>query len=185
MSGDEDLFLILTHKDTDHCFGMNEIKKHGTKVIAHKHSADVIHESRDLSENPIAKRIRENYPEEDVLGEVVLSKPDQLISKETKINLGTELHVLTVEGHTPGDIAIYHSESKILFSGDAILEGMNPYVRPDSIDIETWIRNLERLKKLDIEWICPGHGALSRPRIIDQNIQYLEGKRSDFSKKKL
>jgi cyclase len=99
-----------------------------------------------------------------------------VISKDTVLNLGTKLQIFTVEGHTSGDIVIYHPRSRVLFSGDAILEGMNPYVRPDSIDIETWIRNLERLKELDIEWICPGHGKLSRPSIIDENIQYLEGR---------
>ena len=176
-SGKEDLYLILTHKDSDHYFGMNEIKRHGAKVIAHEHSADVIHKSRDLSRNTIAKMIREHYTEEDVLGNVVITRPDQVIAKDTILNLGTELHILTVEGHTPGDIAIYHPESKVLFSGDAILEGMDPYIRPDSIDIGTWIRNLERLKELDIEWICPGHGALSKPDIIDQNIQFLKGKK--------
>ena len=176
MNGNEDLFLILTHKDTDHCFGMNEIKKHGAKVISHEYSAQVIYESRDLSKNPIAKRIRSEYKYEDVLGEVILTKPDQLISEDTILDLGAELQILTIEGHTPGDIAIYHPESKILFSGDAILEGMNPYVRPDSIDIRTWIKNLERMKELDIDWICPGHGVLSKPDIIDQNIRFLKGK---------
>ena len=178
MNGNENLYLILTHKDTDHCFGMNEIKKHGAKVIAHEYSAKVIYESRDLTQNPIAERIRKEYNTEDVLGEVVLTKPDQLISEDTIFDFGDELHILTIEGHTPGDIAIYHPESKILFSGDAILEGMDPYVRPDSIDIWTWIKNLERVKELDIDWICPGHGALSKPEIIDQNIRYLKGKLS-------
>jgi glyoxylase-like metal-dependent hydrolase (beta-lactamase superfamily II) len=175
MVGNEELFLILTHKDTDHCFGMNDMKKQGAKVIAHEYSAKVIHEYRDVSKHPIVKRIRKEYKTEDVLGEVILTMPDQLISEDTTLDLGTELHILTVEGHTPGDVAIYHPESKVLFSGDAILEGMNPYIRPDSIDIETWIRNLKKLKKLDIEWICPGHGALSKPDIIDKNIKFLEG----------
>ena len=173
MNGDEDLYLILTHKDTDHCFGMNEIRKHGATVIAHEHTAEIIHSDRDISENSIAKRIRKEYNREDVLGEVMLSRPEQTITHDTTLNLGDEIQLLSIPGHTPGDIAVYHPKSKVLFAGDAILEGMDPYVRPDSINIETWIRNLERLKELDIEWILPGHGALSRPDIIDSNIQFL------------
>ncbi len=172
MKGTEDLYLILTHKDTDHCFGMNELKKHGATVIAHEHSADIIVEESDLSKNAIANRIRKTYSE-DVLGEAVLSRPDQTINRDTTLNLGEEVQLLSVPGHTPGDIAVYHPRSKVLFAGDAILEGMDPYVRPDSISIKTWIRNLERLKELDIEWILPGHGALSKPDIIDSNIQFL------------
>ncbi|MCK5239657.1 MAG: MBL fold metallo-hydrolase [Candidatus Thorarchaeota archaeon] len=174
MKGTEDLYLILTHKDTDHCFGMNEIKKHGATVIAHQHTAEVIEAERDLSENAIARRIKNKYKSEDVLGEIVLSKPDQEITRDTILDLGEEIQLLAIPGHTPADIAVYHSRSKVLFAGDAILEGMDPYIRPDSINIKTWIRNLKRLKELDIDWICPGHGELSRPEIIDSNIQFLE-----------
>jgi cyclase len=173
MKGDEDLYLILTHKDTDHCFGMNEMKKHGAIVIAHEHTAEIIFEESNISNNRIAKMIKRTYTQE-VLGEAVLSRPDQTINMDTVLNLGDEIHLLSVPGHTPGDIAVYHPRSKVLFAGDAILEGMDPYVRPDSISIKTWIKNLERLKKLDIEWILPGHGALSKPDIIDSNIQFLK-----------
>ncbi len=172
MTGDEDLYLILTHKDTDHCFGMNEMKKHGATVIAREHSADVIVEESKLSNNRIAKMVKRTYTQ-DVLGDVVLSRPDQTITQDTVLDLGEEIHLLAVPGHTPGDIAIYHPRSKVLFAGDAILEGMDPYVRPDSISIKTWIKHLERLKELDIEWILPGHGALSKPDIIDSNILFL------------
>jgi glyoxylase-like metal-dependent hydrolase (beta-lactamase superfamily II) len=173
MTGDEDLYLILTHKDTDHCFGMNEIKKHGAIVIAHEHTAEILHTERDISKNAIAKRAKKKYYSDDVLGEVILSRPEQTVIRDTALNLGDEIQILSVPGHTPGDIAVYHPRSKVLFAGDAILEGMNPYVRPDSIAIKTWIRNLERLKELDIEWILPGHGELSKPDIIDSNILFL------------
>ena len=172
MKGHEKLYLILTHKDTDHCFGMNEMKKHGATVIAHEHSAEVIVEESDLSTNRIAKMIKTTYTQE-VLGDAVLSRPDQTITQDTVLDLGEEIRILAIPGHTPGDIAVYHPRSKVLFAGDAILEGMDPYVRPDSISIDIWIKHLKRLKKLDIEWILPGHGALSKPDIIDSNITFL------------
>ena len=169
----KDLYLILTHKDTDHHFGMNEIRKHGATVISHEYTADYISTNSNLSNNPIAKRVREKHHPEDVLGEVILSRPEQTIIHDTTLNLGDEIQILSVPGHTPGDIAVYHPRSKVLFAGDTVLEGMDPYIRPDSISLKTWIRNLERLKELDIEWILPGHGALSKPDIIDSNILFL------------
>jgi len=171
MKGGEELYLILTHKDTDHCFGMNEMKKHGAMVIAHEHTADILVQESDLSKNRIAKMIKRTYTQE-VLGDAVLSRPDEIITKDTILDLGEEISILTVPGHTTGDIAVYHPRSKVLCAGDIILEGMDPYIRPDSIDLDTWIKNLERLKKLDIEWVLPGHGALSKPEIIDSNIQF-------------
>jgi cyclase len=141
-------------------------------VIAHEHSAEVIVEERDLSTNRIATMIKNTYTQQ-VLGDAILSRPDQTITQDTTLDIGEDIRLLAVPGHTPGDIAVYHPRSKVLFAGDAILEGMDPYVRPDSIDIKTWIKNLERLEKLEIEWILPGHGALSKPDIIDSNIQFL------------
>jgi cyclase len=173
MKGTEDLYLILTHKDTDHCFGMNEIRRHGATVIAHEHTADTLHSIRDLSKNPIVKRVKKEYAPDDVLGDVMLTRPEQTITKDTTLNLGDEIKILSIPGHTPGDIAVFHPRSRVLFAGDAILEGMDPYIRPDSISIKTWIENLERLKELDIDWVLPGHGSLSRPDIIDSNIQFL------------
>jgi cyclase len=174
MSTPKDLYLLLTHKDTDHTFGMNEIKKHGATIIAHEHTAEILDTAGDISEHPIARRVREEYHPKDVLGEIIESKPDQIITRDTTLNLGEEIQILAIPGHTPGDIAIYHPRSKVLFTGDAILEGMDPYIRQDSISIETWIQNLERLKEIDIDWIVPGHGALSKPDIIDSNIAYLK-----------
>jgi cyclase len=173
-SNKKDLYLILTHKDTDHHFGMNEIRKHGAIVISHEYTADYIAANNNISDNPIAKRVQDKYGPEDVLGDVILRRPDQTIIQDTVLDLGDEVQILFVPGHTPEDIAVYHPRSKVLFSGDAVLEGMDPYIRPDSISIETWIENLERLKELDIEWVLPGHGALSKPDIIDSNIAYLK-----------
>lgn len=174
MKGTETLYLILTHKDTDHIFGMNEIKKHGATVIAHEHSAEIIDAETDLSKNAIARRVKEKYKSEDVLGDIVLSKPEQTITENTILDLGEEIQLFSVPGHTPGDIAVYHPRSKVLFGGDAILEGMDPYIRPDSIDLQTWIKNLELLKELDVEWVVPGHGAISKSDIIDSNILFLQ-----------
>ncbi len=172
MNGTEKLFLIITHKDQDHWFGMDSMKARGAHVIMHSHAADVLDTFKDLSMNPIALRVRKEY-QDDVLGDVILSEPDQIITDDTILNLSEEIQILSVPGHTPSDIAVYHPKSKVLFTGDAVLEGMDPYIRPDSIDIDTWISNLERLKKLDIKWVCPGHGALSKPDIIESNIRYL------------
>lgn len=173
LNGGEDLYLILTHKDTDHCFGMNEIRKRGATVIAHEHAAEIIDAEHDITKNAIAERVREKYYPDDVLGKVILSRPDQTITQDTTLDLGDEIQILSIPGHTPSDIAVYHPRSKVLFAGDAILEGMDPYIRQDSTSIRTWIRNLERLKELDINWVLPGHGVLSKPEIIDSNIQFL------------
>ncbi|MFW9931836.1 MAG: MBL fold metallo-hydrolase [Candidatus Thorarchaeota archaeon] len=174
MTGEEDLLLILTHKDTDHCFGMDAMKRRGAHVLAHAHSAEIMRTMGDLSSNSIACRIREKFNPEDVLGNVVVSEPDEAITKDVILDIEDEIKILSVPGHTPGDIAVYHKKAKVLFTGDVVVEGRDPNIRPDSIKIEAWISNLQRLKELDIDWIVPGHGAVSKPDIIEFNIEYLE-----------
>ncbi|MHA2425226.1 MAG: MBL fold metallo-hydrolase [Candidatus Thorarchaeota archaeon] len=174
MTREEDLLLILTHKDTDHCFGMDAMKRRGAHVLAHAHSAEIMRTMGDLSNNSIANRIIRKFYPEDVLGNVVVSEPDEVIIKDIILDIEDEIRILSVPGHTPGDLAVYHKESKVLFTGDVVVEGRDPNIRRDSIGIATWISNLERLKELDVEWVVPGHGAVSKPDIIDSNIQFLQ-----------
>jgi len=174
MDVDKDLHLIITHRDTDHYFGMHAIRRHGAQVIAHINTAKFITAYHNVIKDRLAQRVKEVHGSDDFLGEVVGSKPDRTISKDITLNVGEEVQILVVPGHTPGDIAVYHPRSRVLFTGDAILESMNPYIREDSLSLDVWIRNLERLKGLDAEWVVPGHGAVSRPDIIESNIQFLQ-----------
>ncbi|MHA2021680.1 MAG: MBL fold metallo-hydrolase [Candidatus Thorarchaeota archaeon] len=174
MDVNKDLYLIITHRDMDHYFGMNEIRKHGAQVIAHKHTAEIIVENEEFDKNRFAIRVKEKYAPDDVLGNVVVSKPDNVISEDITLKVGEEVQILVIPGHTPGDIAVYHPRSKVLITGDAILEGMNPKIHPFSCSFDVWIRSLERLKALNAEWVVPGHGAISRPDIIDCNILFLQ-----------
>jgi len=174
MDVDKDLCLIITHRDADHYFGMHAIRKHGAQVIAHSNTAKFIEANHDVIKDHLAQRVREIHGPDDFLGAVVVSKPDRTISKDITLDVGEEVQIIVVPGHTPGDIAVYHPRSRVLFAGDAILEGMNPFIREDSLSLAIWISNLERMRNLDVEWVVPGHGAISRPDIIDGNILFLQ-----------
>ncbi|MHA1909537.1 MAG: MBL fold metallo-hydrolase [Candidatus Thorarchaeota archaeon] len=174
MDVNKDLYLIITHRDMDHYFGMGAIREQGAQVMAHPHAAESMKANKDFVKNTSVIRAREKYAPDDVVGEVVVSEPDKLITEDITLKVGEEVQILVIPGHTAGDIAVHHPRSKVLFTGDAILEGMNPKIHSDSLNLDIWIRNLERLKDLDTEWVVPGHGAISKPDIIDHNIQFLQ-----------
>jgi glyoxylase-like metal-dependent hydrolase (beta-lactamase superfamily II) len=44
----------------------------------------------------------------------------------------------------------------------------------DAREWRKWVTGLERLRKLDVEKIVPGHGKVCGPEIIDGHIQALE-----------
>lgn len=186
MKGDEDIYLILTHHHSDHVFGMHAIKKRGAKVIAHSITGMWF---RRLPGDQYKKFLaeRDGWPPEKadrVYGNVVLSVPDEAIDQDTVLNVdGEEIHVLVTPGHVPSELSVYHPRSKTLFAGDTIYEGSELTTRFGSlVEWKIWVSQLERLKKLEIATIVPGHGKLCGEEEIDRNIDYLRSKIEKINK---
>jgi len=173
MKGDEKLYLILTHHHSDHTFGMRVLKEKGANIIAHM---ELKEELKD--DNGRYKRfIKERFGwDDETLGDVVLSVPDQIIEKDTVLHIdGEEIHLLVTPGHHPDELSIYHPKSATLFAGDTIYEGSAPNTRfGGPAEWKLWISQLERLKQLDIDIIVPGHGKLCCKEEINRNIAYLK-----------
>jgi glyoxylase-like metal-dependent hydrolase (beta-lactamase superfamily II) len=90
---------------------------------------------------------------------------------------GTEfrLEVLHTPGHAPNHLCFYLDEERILFTGDTILDGMYSVVSPSTGgDMAKYIATLERLKKMRLGRIAPGHGdVIEEPRArIDDYLQH-------------
>ncbi len=177
MKGKEHLYLILTHRHSDHVFGMRVMKEKGAKVVAHTILRDWFQLLGGRYKQVIAQKMgwdREKGNE--MLGDVLLFPPDQVIDRDTVLNIdGEEIHILVTPGHLWDELSIYHPKSRTLFAGDAIYEGMPPHTAfggPD--DWKLWVAQLQRLKELDIETVVPGHGKLCSKKEIDRNIAYLQ-----------
>lgn len=175
MSGNEDLYLILTHHHSDHVFGMRVMKETGARVIAQSSVREYLDDPAGKYLEFIKSQMRCSPDEaEAILGDVLLTVPDQLIDGDTVLQLGTEIHLLMTPGHVPSELSVYHPPSKILFAGDTIFSEGNPTTRfGGPADWRLWISHLERLKQLDIATICPGHGELCTRDEIQRNIDSL------------
>ncbi|MDH7594114.1 MAG: MBL fold metallo-hydrolase [Methanomicrobiales archaeon] len=75
---------------------------------------------------------------------------------------GDEVHGLEVihtPGHTPGSICLYQSEGQYLFSGDTVFtDGAFGRCDLPGGDLRALRRSIERLSRLKIEGLYPGHG---------------------------
>lgn len=72
------------------------------------------------------------------------------------------LRVVFTPGHTAGEVAFYHPQRKILFSGDAVVErkgGLTVPAAGFAADLSQAIQSLQILRRLDIELLLPGHGV--------------------------
>ena len=71
------------------------------------------------------------------------------------------LRVLHTPGHTPGSIALFQEERRLLFTGDTLLSDGKRFSRPipfPGFDPKAYRRSVERLAQLDFDLACVGHG---------------------------
>jgi len=70
----------------------------------------------------------------------------------------TELEVIHTPGHTPGSICLYDKKNKTLYSGDTVFaDGVGRTDTPGG-DPATLKESLDKLAKLQVDRIMPGHG---------------------------
>ena len=86
-------------------------------------------------------------------------EPDLMLEGGETIDLGNiELKVIHTPGHSPGSICLYEPTRKWLFSGDTVFaHGSFGRVDLPGGSARELIKSLERLSKLDVENLYPGH----------------------------
>ena len=102
--------------------------------------------------------------------------PDRVIKEGDTIE-GSEfgLEVLHSPGHAPNHVCFLLEEERLLFTGDTVLDGMYSVVNPSrGGDMAVYMKTLERLKKLRLRGIAPGHGDLiEEPKVrLDDYIAH-------------
>lgn len=88
-------------------------------------------------------------------------KPDRRLGEGGTIE-ATEFRLKAVHtpGHSSNHLCYLLPEEKMLFSGDHIMQGSTVVIRPPDGDMTTYLASLERLKKIRLKSIAPGHGHL-------------------------
>lgn len=136
----EDLSLIVnTHNHYDHVGGNSYFN---LEVAMHRNDAFALEEG-----------------DEDALLATMFGKSMEKMKVDLKLEEGDKIHgfeVLLTPGHTSGSICLYDGET--LISGDTVFSG-GGFGRVDlGGDMDDMRRSLERLSKLNIENLLPGHG---------------------------
>lgn len=79
------------------------------------------------------------------------------------------LQIVQTPGHASNHLCYLHTELNWLFTGDHIINGSTVVIDPPDGNMGDYIRSLERLRKIEITAIAPGHGA-----IIDDPYEVIE-----------
>ncbi len=134
------------------------------------------------------------YPEEETFLKEVggdffrafgLAMPDFKIDlhvQEGELKLGPKtFQVFHTPGHSPGSISLYWPEKKALFTGDVVFPmgvGRTDFPGGDGALLK---KSIERLAKLDVEWLLSGHGeVLKGKRNIERNFGYIKSNYFDY-----
>lgn len=158
-------FAFDTHHHGDHAYGNQVWVENGATPVAH---TGVVEEMKRLEPgrwNDAAK----GRPDvaNSKLKLPTLLFPDQMYFDDGQRRV--ELRHFGV-AHTKGDGFAWLPKERILFTGDACVNG--PYNFTGDGDIHAWIKTLERAKQLKPVMVCPGHGPTGDGSVLEDQQMY-------------
>ena len=154
--------IVLTHSHKDHAGAARALAEEtGAMVLAGASDAPVIAGTSDeqaalitAEERPYFDRVAPTIPP------AAPVRVDRLLYEGDDLGWDRPTEVIEVPGHTPGSIAIYLSDERVLLTGDnaASLDG-RAILGPFNVARHDAIASFRRLARMDVETACFGHGA--------------------------
>jgi len=175
-------FAFDTHHHGDHAYGNQVWIENGAVPVAHTGVIDEMkkYETGYYGGAP-GRWEGEAKDRPDVKGSK-LKPPSVLFPREMIFDDGkhrVELMHLGV-AHTHGDALAWLPKEKILFTGDACVNG--PYNYTGDGNVEKWIATLEAARKLGAKIVCPGHGARGAETVLNDQQKYFRSLREEVGK---
>jgi cyclase len=161
-------FAFDTHHHGDHAYGNQIWVENGAVPVAHE---GVMREMRKFEPqrwNDTAKGRKD-------VAESKLKLPTLLYTNFMVFDDGKHRVELLHFGvaHTRGDGFAWLPNEKILFTGDACVNG--PYNFLGDGDSGQWVKTLEGARKLGAKTVCPGHGPIGTGALLmDQQKYFVE-----------
>ena len=168
-------FAFDTHHHGDHAYGNQVWVDNGAAVVAHTGVVDEMKKYEPGRWNDTAKG------REDVRNSK-LKHPSVLFPREMIFDDGkrrVELIHLGV-AHTHGDAFAWLPKERILFTGDACVNG--PYNFMGDGDSRKWVDTLTAAKKLGARVIGPGHGPQGADSVLNDQRAYFLALRDEVGR---
>ncbi len=174
-------YVVNTEHHVDHIFGNYYFKGAG-QVVHHQGVADnFMVPTPDLDPYDYAA---EAIPTDDPDGASLFperneyyddpNRGDLVFTGDLDLRVGKHtFHLIHTPGHTPGQVAVYVPEERVVFTGDTVFSECQTWLMTS--DIDEWLNTLEVLRSLDVDRIVPGHGPVtSKEYLATQRSVLLE-----------
>jgi len=175
-------FTFDTHHHGDHAYGNQIWVENGATPVAHTGVIDEMkkYETGYYSSKP--GRFEEDAKRRKDVAASKLKPPSLLFPKELIFDDGKHRVELVHLGvaHTHGDALAWLPKEKILFTGDACVNG--PYNSVADGNVEKWVATLELARKLGAQIVCPGHGARSTDALLADQQAFFKALRDSVGK---
>lgn len=103
--------------------------------------------------------------------EIFSGNPTRILHDGENVDLGNrQVTVIHTPGHSPGHCCFYEEERKNLYSGDLIYKGCL-YAFYPTTDPQLFFQSVEKVRRLEISRVLPGHHQLDIPAGIIEEIE--------------
>jgi len=143
--------IVLTHRHIDHVGGAYRLAKElKCDIFASSGEAAALRPGNDAS--TCASDVGIDLPKLDVR------------DLEGRLDCGdSSFDVIPAPGHTAGHIVLYERKSGTMFCGDVLFcdGGVGRWDLPTG-DYKALVKSVEKLSKMDVKNLYPGHGSFAR-----------------------
>lgn len=167
-------YVLNTHHHGDHIYGNTFWVEQGASIISCTGLVEALKKFETGYYENIPGRWEKMQPQLPGLENFPLHPPTLTFDKKLIVedkNRTVELIHLGV-GHTTGDSIAWLPKERIMFVGDACLNG--PYNLFRDAQIQPWIETLEKMKSYKPLMVIPGHGNIGNEDTIDRQQTYFK-----------
>ncbi len=148
--------IVLTHCHFDHTASALEVaSKSGASIGIHEKDAKLLNDDSYTASTFFGQSAPPIVPD------ILYQNGDIVVIDEAEA-----LEIIHTPGHTPGGICLYEPYSKGLFSGDTVFSnggiGRSDFKGGDAALLHN---SIEKLTKLDIITLYPGHGPVTSTKV--------------------
>ncbi len=171
--------VIDTHHHGDHIAGNQFFVP--CEIVSHEYCRDEVAKQAAAVAPGTKFAKREGFAEG--TEERKIAVPTTAFNDKLVYNVGNVLVEWMFLGpaHTWGDIVAYLPKEKILFAGDIFFSYITPFGH--NAHISKWIEVCDRINKMDVDVIVPGHGPVGNKNELAQMAEYYVFLKSEVKKR--